>query len=72
MAKVVRVDCHWDTDGDTEGWYCQALRADGTCVEDSMKMWFPVDVDDFNEHQGDKLARALKRAYRGAEIVGLD
>ncbi|MBA2883070.1 hypothetical protein HNR65_003427 [Desulfosalsimonas propionicica] len=60
--------CHWDTQGDTVGWYCEVTE-NGMTVDDSMKAWFPVNVDDFTADQADALEKALVENFPGHEIT---
>lgn len=59
--------CWWDDRDENEGWYVEAEK-DGEYVDDSMKIWFLVNVDEFAKHQGDALEKALKSAYPGAAV----
>jgi hypothetical protein len=66
---------HWDDQpGVTPGWYVEALAWDeeesvDRFVDDSMKVWFPVDTDDYDESQEESLVSALREEFPGAEIV---
>lgn len=68
---VTRVTYRWDDQpGVEEGWYCQSFTG-GKFMGDSQKVWFPVDVNDYDEDEEDELVEALQEAYPGAEIVRL-
>lgn len=65
-GTVVRV--WWDTaDPDNAGWYA-VVEEDGDVVDDSMKVWFPVDMDKYGEGDARRLERALEREFPDAEI----
>lgn len=69
MAKVARVAAHWDEQDPTNaGWYAMTYDADGRELQDSMKIWFPVPVDDFGSGDASELRAALAEAFPGAEI----
>lgn len=61
------ITCHWDTYGDTEGWYC-IVEQDGDGVDDSMKAWFPVNVDHFSKEEPEALHKALEAEFPHCEI----
>jgi hypothetical protein len=71
--QIVKVRAHWDNqDPNNEGWYAMAYArgTDGDLYEydDSMKVWFPIKVDDFSQEQSAELLAALSLAFDGAEI----
>lgn len=60
---------YWDEQfGVKPGWYVELRDAEGTVEDDSMKVWFPVDVDEFTEDQETELVAALREAFPDAEI----
>lgn len=70
MSKIVKIEYYWDTsDPCNEGWYAMGRDETGEIVDDSMKVWFGVDVDDYDKDQGDELGQALREAYPDAEVV---
>lgn len=65
---IIKVIAHWDDqDPQNEGWYAMSYDADGE-RDDSMKIYFPVNVDDFGPDEADELHDALAEAFPGAEI----
>lgn len=71
-TSIVRVTCRWDDQpGAVPGWYCQSYDADGF-VDDSQKVWWPVDVDDYSHDQRSELVTALQEAFPNATIVQED
>lgn len=70
MSKIARVEFWWDRqDPSNAGWYASARDESGDECDDSMKVWFPVQVDRYNREQGDELAEALQKAFPDAEII---
>lgn len=68
-TDITRVTLRWDDQPGVEpGWYCQAYDADGV-RDDSVKTWFPIDVDDFSRGQKTELLAALRDAFPAADIV---
>ena len=66
---ITRVECRWDDqDCNNEGWYCETWCEDEFC-DDSQKIWFPVQVDEFDGADGKQLREALAEAFRNAEIL---
>lgn len=56
----------WDTaDPRNPGWFVEYVGSGSGehVVEDSMKVWFPVDVDQFGKHQEEDLLYALRSAF---------
>ena len=53
-------------DIDNCGWYVARIGANGNVIEDSQKLWFPVDVDGYDDE--DDLAAALREAFPGATV----
>ena len=65
----------WDTtDPQNEGWYFEVLQmnSDGysEVVDDSQKIWCPVDTEDFGAHQEAELVEAILDAYPGYTVSG--
>ena len=59
----------WDSQcPENTGWYVEALDADGNFLDDSMKIWFPVDTDDFSAAEEAELVAALKEQFPDATI----
>lgn len=59
----------WDAqDPQNSGWYARVLDERGRETDDSMKVWFPVEVDEFGEDQADELDQALREAFPQAKI----
>lgn len=70
MKTATKIEYRWDEiDPANPGWYAVSYDASGEVIDDSMKIWWPVDVDEFGADQGDELGAALRKAYPGAEIV---
>jgi len=70
-TDVTRVTYRWDDRPGVEaGWYCQSFEG-AKFMDDSQKVWFLVDVDDYDEDEEDALVEALQEAYPSAEIVHL-
>ena len=68
--KIAKVEYWWDDqDSSNAGWYARTRDENGDERDDSMKVWFPVEVDEYDEDQGDELAEALQEAFPDAEIV---
>ncbi len=54
----------WDSqDPSNAGWYARVLDESGREIDDSMKRWFPVDVEQFSEYQSAELAESLGEAF---------
>jgi hypothetical protein len=67
---VRTVEYWWDNqDPSNAGWYARTRDASGQECDDSMKVWFPVEVDEYDETQGDDLAEALREAFPGAQVI---
>lgn len=59
----------WDSqDPQNAGWYVRVQDETGRTMDDSMKVWFPVDVEEFGEDQAEELAAALREAFPEAKI----
>ena len=68
-ATITRVTYRWDDQpGVTPGWYCESWAGD-EMIDDSQKIWFPVDAEDFAQGQAGDLEAALRNAFPSAEIV---
>lgn len=64
-----KVQYWWDTqDSSNEGWYVRVLDHMDRITDDSVKIWFPVDLSEFGEDDGDALSIALHDAFDGARI----
>ena len=69
MKRVAILRVRWDeTDAANTGWYCEAVGEDGELREDSLKLWFPVRVDDYSRDEEAALIDALRKAYPDAQI----
>lgn len=67
---VATIKYRWDTaDARNCGWYAEALSADGEFLDDSQKVWFPVEVDRFDADEESELVSALKAEFPRAHIV---
>ena len=60
--------CWDDQPGVDPGWFVE-VRKNGKYHDDSMKIWFGVEIDDFNKKQKSELEEALLRAYPGARVT---
>ncbi len=70
-TDVTRVTYRWDDRPGVEaGWYCQSFEG-FRFMDDSQKVWFLIDVDDYDEDEEDELVEALQEAYPNAEIEHL-
>ena len=68
---VTRVIYRWDDQPGVEpGWYCESYDTDGEMIDDSQKVWWPIDVD--NYETAEELEQALAAAFPGAEVVNQD
>jgi hypothetical protein len=68
-TEITKVTCRWDDQaGVTPGWYCESYKGD-EMADDSQKVWFPVDVEDYSQGQRSELRTALKEAFPGADIT---
>lgn len=68
-TKIDLVRYRWDAPVGVEpGWYAESWSA-GEMVDDSQKIWFGVDVDQFAHDQWSDLEDALQAAFPNAEIV---
>lgn len=68
--KTLRL--YWDNQAGVEpGWYCEVLRRDSEGdlrhEDDSMKVGFSVDLDEFTRDQEDEVRAALLEEFPGAE-----
>lgn len=62
----------WDEqDPQDAGWYARVMDERGQTTDDSMKIWFPVDVNGYSEDQGEALGHALRSAFPNAKIEAL-
>jgi hypothetical protein len=67
--KPDRVTYRWDDQiGGTPGWYCQRLDDSGNVLDDSQKIWWPVDVDYYDEGAEPDLVAALCGAFPDAIV----
>lgn len=70
---VERIEAHWDRqDPRNSGWYACAYTRDEEgelyASTDSMKVWWPVDLDGYDRGATDEVRAALAEAFPGAEI----
>lgn len=66
---ATQIQYWWDDqDPQNAGWYAREMQ-DGEFRDDSMKVWFPVEVDEYDQDQSEDLAAALAEAFPDAEIV---
>lgn len=70
MNEFPQIRAYWfQQENETPaGWYAQELNLNGEVVTDSLKVSFPVDVDEFKITEGQALAQALGDAYPEHEI----
>jgi len=54
---------HWDPVPQNPGWYVEVWDQEGRYETDSMKIWFPLDVDEFMRADSLELSEALQRCY---------
>ena len=67
QANEVKVN--WDeTDPQNPGWYAEVLEG-GELITDSVKMDFPVDLDEFPRDDTAEMWAVLKAEFPGHEIV---
>lgn len=66
---IATVTYRWDDQpGVTPGWYCESRDENGRTVDDSQKIWWPIDVDQFGEDERAELAQALRDAFPDAVV----
>lgn len=64
-----RINVWWCTnDPSNPGWYGEVRNEEGQVIDDTMKIWFPVDVDQFGRQESQKLTDALCEAFPDHEI----
>ena len=69
MSEFPQVKAHWDAqEGAAEGWYVQVVDENGNVVDDSEKIGFEVDADEFTRSEEKALAEALGAAFPEHEI----
>lgn len=67
--EITKVTVRWDDQAGVEpGWYCESWEGD-KMIDDSQKVWFPVQVDSFGQDERSDLIVALKEAFPAAKIV---
>lgn len=67
MRKNI-VKLWWDERGpSTSGWYYEVVT-DGIVVDDSVKVWAEVDVEDYGLNDLDELVKALESKYPCHEV----
>ena len=72
--KITCVEFWWDEVSGNDGWYAQAFDKNGV-VADSMKAWFPVDLDDWPDNDEDaafQIYTALSLVFTMATIIRRD
>lgn len=70
-AQATSVTYRWDDQiGADPGWYCESHDSAGLLLDDSQKIWWPVDVDDYGRDEEIALAEALAGAFPSATIAG--
>ena len=71
MIDAHTLTVYWDAhDRAQPGWYIEVRDESGDIVVDSMKIWFPVEVDWYGEDDKADLVADLREAYPGATIGG--
>jgi hypothetical protein len=67
-TEITRVTVRWDDqDPHNEGWYCESF-AGQELIDDSQKIWFGVDTDNFGITSLAELRKALQEVFPNAEI----
>ena len=70
MRTAQKLTIYWDTHAPAQpGWYVEARDESGDIVVDSMKIWFPVEVDWYGERDKADLVADLREAYPDATII---
>lgn len=68
----VKIILSWDSRVRGQaGWFAEIQTKDENgwvYSDDSMKIWFPVDLDEFTESQKDEVLAALAEEFPGAEF----
>lgn len=65
-----RINVWWCTnDPNNTGWYGEVRNEQGDVIDDTMKVWFLVDVDQYGRQEGYALQEALEQAYPGYQIT---
>ena len=65
--RIIRM--YWDDqDRDNAGWYVMIMDGNRDFVDDSIKIWFPVNVNEFGPDDEAALKDALMEAYPDAEF----
>jgi len=61
----MKVKHYWDTqDQNSVGWYVEVQTDKGEYIIDSAKIWFPVNVDDYNQDQEKEMLVAVHSAMK--------
>lgn len=67
-TQIESLRYRWDDQfGVTPGWYCEC-RVDDRIVSDSVKIDFPLNVDDFGRDDESDLREALAAAFPNASL----
>jgi hypothetical protein len=66
MATTIRA--YWDEqDADNVGWYAMQIDENGTVLDDSQKIWWPVSLD-YERDEAAEVEAALRAEFPGATI----
>lgn len=58
------LDAHWSvSDPKNPGWYIEETDENNRYLSDSMKIWFPIDVDQYGEEEGDELLDEMRKVF---------
>jgi len=69
MKTVQKLTVYWDEQDPAQpGWYVEFRDERGDIIADSMKIWFPLEVDWYGEDQRGELIADLREAYPDATI----
>jgi len=69
MKTVQKLTVYWDEqDPAHPGWYVEGRDERGDIVVDSLKIWFPLEVDWYGENDKADLVADLREAYPDATI----
>jgi hypothetical protein len=66
--EITHVTVRWDDQAGVEpGWYCESFVG-RELIDDSQKIWFPVQVDNYSRDEFSGLKQALQEEFPNAEI----
>lgn len=65
--EATLIKYRWDAQAGVEpGWYCESYNEAGEMIDDSQKVWWPIDVDQYETEP--ELVAALHRAFPDAAV----